>query len=69
MRTPSWKTDSPCGVPSSGDAAKPRKLTSGWKSLPLGDPSVMLFAFHSRNGATPVWRSREIMRDGNDCTL
>jgi hypothetical protein len=28
-RTPSWYTESPCGVPSSGDALNPRKITSG----------------------------------------
>ena len=29
MRTPSKKTEMPCGVPSSGEAVKPRKLMSG----------------------------------------
>ena len=46
MRTPSWNTDSPCGVPSSGDAVKPRKLKSGWKSLPLGELTTTLLALN-----------------------
>ena len=29
MRTPSWNTDNPCGVPNNDEAVKPRKLTSG----------------------------------------
>ena len=29
MRTPSWKTEIPGGVPSIGEAVKPRKFTSG----------------------------------------
>ena len=29
MRTPSWNTERPCGVPSSGDAVKPRKSRIG----------------------------------------
>src|SRR6185295_974846 len=32
-RTPSTNTDNPCGVPSNGEAVRPRKLTSGWNGL------------------------------------
>src|SRR5262245_50261726 len=34
IRTPSWNTESPGGVPSSGDPVNPRKLMSGWYGFP-----------------------------------
>ena len=56
MRTPSWNTERPCGVPSSDDAVNPRKLTSGWNALPVGEFRLTLLAFRSRNSATPPVR-------------
>src|SRR5512139_2773491 len=58
IRTPSWNTDRPCGVPRSADAVNPRKLTSGWYALPVGEPSEVLFALKLRNSATPPVRCR-----------
>src|SRR5437660_1227865 len=69
MRTPSWKTDSPCGVPRSADAVNPRKLTSGWYELPVGELSDTLLALRLRNSATPPVRCRSSSRAPNVCTL
>ena len=69
MRTPSWNTDSPCGVPSSDDAVKPRKLTSGWNAFPVGELSETLLALRLRNSATPPVRCRARSRAPNVCTF
>ena len=51
IRTPSWNTDSPCGVPSSGDAVKPRKLTSDWNGFPVAALTLTLLGLASRKSA------------------
>ena len=56
MRTPSWKTDKPCGTPTSGLAVKPRKLMSAWYGLPWAEFTVTLVGLFSRNSERLPWR-------------
>src|SRR6185503_10880956 len=69
MRTPSWNTDMPCGVPSSGDAEKPRKSSDCWYALPCPDAALTLFEFWSKNCVSVRGRVRANRRLSKIWTL
>src|SRR5258705_11299023 len=59
----------PWGVPSSGDAAKPRKVIDCWNGFPCPDVALTLLAFWSRNCVSVSGRCTLIARLPKICTL
>ncbi len=69
MRTPSKNTEMPWGVPSSGEAAKPRMFRSGWNGFPWAALAPTLPASLSSSPARLAACRRRRSRLVRICTL